>query len=178
MRLVAPPPRTGARAAKVASERVHLGREDAEIGTIADHVVGLGDEGACAGWVVDRDMGAGEREKELDRSGWGRGSQEWSQARRASELATRTGDVPAMDHQPDADRARRDAREVPVDLRSRVDRVALRDEGSGGIPGALFGGHESAVSEHAVPDRDVARRSGRDDRVGQGCVCAGHDRRS
>ena len=77
-----------------------------------------------------------------------------------------------MDHQPDADRARRDAREVPVDLWSRVDRVALRDQGSGGIPGALFGGHESAVSEHAVQDRDVARRSGRDDRVGQGCVCA------
>ncbi len=60
----------------------------------------------------------------------------------------------------------------PSICRSRVDRVALGDESSGGIPGTLFGRHESAVSEHAVPDRDVARRSGRDDRVGQGCVCA------
>ena len=53
-----------------------------------------------------------------------------------------------------------------------VDRIALRDRGSRGIPGALFGGQESAVAEHAVPERDVARRSGRDDRGGQGGVSA------
>ena len=167
MRLVAPPPRTGARASKDRLEGVHLGWEDAEVGTIADDVVRLGNEGACAGGVIDRDMGAREREKELDRSGRGSGSQERSQGRRASELATRTGDIPAVDHQPDAGRARRDAREVSVDLWSRVDRVALRDQGSRGIPGTLFGRHESAVSEHAVQDREVARRPGRDDRVGQ-----------
>ena len=160
MRLVAPPPRLGAAWGQGRPERVHLGRQDAEVGAIADHVARLRDEGARAGRVVDREVGAGEREEELDGPGRGRGGQEWSQARRASELATRPRDVPAVDRQPDAGGARRDAREVPVDLGCGVDRVALLDEGSGGIPGAVSGGHESAVPEQAVPDRDVAGRSG------------------
>ena len=173
MRLVAPPPRPGARAARVARSASTSAGRTPRSGRSRITSLRLRDEGARAGRVVDRDVGAGEREEELDGPGRGRGSQEWSQARRASELATRPGDVPAVDHQPDADGARRDAREVPVDLRCRGDRVALLDEGSGGIPGAPFGGHERAVPEHAVPDRDVARRSGSDDRVGQGRVGAG-----
>ena len=54
----------------------------------------------------------------------------------------------------------------------RGDRVALRDEGSGGIPGATLRGHESAVPEHGVADCVVAFRSGSDDRLGKGRVCA------
>ena len=167
MRLVAPLPRPGARAASGRPNVLDLGRQDAEIGTIADHVARLRDQRARAGRVVDREVGAGERDEELDGPCRGRGSQEGPQARRASELATRPGDVTAVDHQPDADGAGRDARKVAVDPGWRVDRFALRDQGRGDIPGASFDGHERAVSEHAVQDRDVARRSGSDDRVGQ-----------
>ena len=114
----------------------------------------------------------GQRDKALDGSAGTRHGQKWSQARRANELATRPRNVTAVDHQSDSDNARRDAREVPLDLWCRVDRVAIRDEGSGGIPGAPLGGHEGAVPEHRVADRIVALSPGSDDRLGEGRVCA------
>ena len=103
--------------------------------------------------------GLARTREELDRSGRGGGSQEWPQGRRAGQLATRTGDVAAWIIS--LMRTTRDGTLERYPSICGAGSIASLSamQGGCGIQAALFGRHERAVPEHAVQDREGARRS-------------------